>query len=214
MITSPRAAVTLLLAASLGLDGLAAAGQKPRDAKGKPAVSVAGDSQASVAAAPEDYRIGIDDILQITVWKEPEASVPTITVRPDGKISLPFVKEVVAAGRTPLELEADLTAKLKPFLRGAEVTVLVREINSKKVYMIGAVGKPGAVKWNSSLTVLQALAEGGGVTEYAKKKKIYILRKAGGRQMRLTFNYEAVIKGEKMEQNIALLPEDTIVVPQ
>jgi polysaccharide export outer membrane protein len=214
MITSQRATVTLLLAASLSLGGLPAAGQKPRNAKEKPATSVAGGSTAGLASAPEDYRIGVDDILQITVWKEPEASVPTIAVRPDGKISLPFVKEVVAAGRTPLELEADLTAKFKPFLRGAEVTVLVREIRSKKVYIIGAVGKPGAIGWNSSLTVLQALAEGGGITEYAKKKKIYILRKAGGRQVRLTFNYEAVIKGEKMEQNITLLPEDTIVVPQ
>jgi polysaccharide export outer membrane protein len=164
-------------------------------------------------AVATNYRIGIDDVLQISVYKEPDASVPEVVVRSDGKISLPLVKEVEAANLTPLELEVILTEKLGKLIHGAEVTVLVKQVNSKKVYVIGQVRTPGAIRWRASLTVLKALGDVGGLSDYAKKKKIYVLRNENGVQKRLPFNYETVIKGEHMEQNIPLLPEDTIVIP-
>jgi len=186
----------------------AAAGQQPSST---PALSASPSTVAT--GVPAGYRIGSGDVLQIDVWKEKEASVPTVVVRPDGKITLPLVKEIEVLGLTPVELEKILAAKLEQLIHGADVTVVVREIHSKKVYLIGAVTKVGPVPLLSSMTVLQVLAEAGGVTEYAKKKKIYILRKENGKEVKRPFNYDAVIKGEGMEQNIAVLPDDTIVVP-
>jgi len=162
---------------------------------------------------PSGYRIGAGDSLGINVWREQEASVQSVTVRPDGKISLPLVKEVDALGLTPAELEKLLTSKLEPVIRGVDVTVVVREIRSKKVYLIGAVNKVGPVPLLSDMTVLQALAEAGGITDFAKKKNIYVMRNENGKQVKLPFNYVAVIKGEHIEQNIKLQPDDTIVVP-
>ena len=160
------------------------------------------------------YRIGAGDVLQVYVWKEEQVSAPTVVVRPDGKISLPLVREVEVVGLTLTELEQLLTKKLAAFIRTPEVSVVVKEIHSEKVFVIGAVEKKGSIPLVSSITVLQALAEAGGLTEYAKRKKIYVLRTAGQKQIRLPFNYDAVIRGEQTEQNILLLPGDTIVVPQ
>jgi polysaccharide export outer membrane protein len=164
-------------------------------------------------ATPAGYRIGAGDVLTIDVWKEREASVPNIMVRPDGKITLPLIKEVDVLGLTPTELEKLLAAKFETKIHDADVTVVVREIRSKRVYLVGAVNKVGTISLLSNMTVLQVLAEAGGVTEYAKKKKIYILRKQNGKDVKLPFNYEAVVKGESMEENILVLPDDTIVVP-
>lgn len=134
-------------------------------------------------------------------------------VRTDGKISVPLIKEVDAAGLTPTELEKVLAEKLAKFVREVDVTVIPKEIVSQKVYLLGAVKKEGPVVLQSSMTVLQALNSAGGLTEYAKRKKIYILRNENGKQIRLPFDYEAVIKGEHPEQNILVQAEDTIVVP-
>ena len=134
-------------------------------------------------------------------------------VRVDGIISLPFVKEVEVAGLTTSEVEQMLTQKLSPFIKDADVTVVTKQINSKKIYLIGAVRREGALPIRSAMTVLQALIEAGGLTEYAKQRKIYILRKQNGKQVRLPFDYAAVIKGEHTEENIVLEPDDTIVVP-
>ncbi len=164
-------------------------------------------------SGPPGYRIGSGDVLEINVWKEPEASVQGVVVRPDGKISLPLVKDLEVRGLTPLELQKVLTTKLSQLINGADVTVVVKEIRSKKVYLVGAVKKEGPVPLLADLTVLQVLSEAGGLTEYAKKKKIYVLRKENGKQIKLPFNYDAVVKGEHMEQNIVLLPDDMIVVP-
>jgi polysaccharide export outer membrane protein len=166
------------------------------------------------AELPEGYRIGAGDVLQISVWKEPDASVPQIVVRADGKITLPLIKEVQVAGLTPPEAEKLLMQRFEKFIRGVDVTVIVREVNSWRVYMVGAVRGVGPIPLRSRLTVLQALTLAGGLTDYAKRKQIYILRNEDGRQVRLNFNYEAVIRGEQMEQNIVLQPDDTIVVPQ
>lgn len=163
---------------------------------------------------PENYRIGPGDVLQISVWKEPEASVPDVTVRTDGKISVPLVKEIEAVGLTPVELEKHLVEKFSAYIKNAEVTVVVRQVRSKKVYVVGAAKKEGPVPIESPMTVLQALVAAGGLTDYAKPKKIYVLRTVNGRQMRLPFDYNAVIRGEDVEQNIWVMPDDTIVVPR
>lgn len=162
---------------------------------------------------PEGYRIGAGDILQIVVWKEPDASVPEVVVRADGKITVPLVKEIEVAGLTPVELEKKLTEKLTQLIHGADVTVIPKQIHSQKVYILGAVKTEGPIVLTAPMTVLQALVEAGGLTDYAKRKKIYILRSQNGKQQRLPFDYDAVLKGERMEMNIQVMPDDTIVVP-
>jgi len=161
-----------------------------------------------------DYRIGAGDVLQINVWKEPDASIPAAVVRSDGRISLPLIKEIQVIGMTPAELEGVLTERIGKLIHGADVTVLVREIHSENVYLIGAVRREGPIPLVSSMTVLQAIAQAGGLSDYARRSKIYILRHGNGGQIRLPFDYAAVIKGSRMEQNVVLRPGDTIVVPQ
>ncbi len=182
-------------------------------ANSKPTSDKAMEGTKPVAIG-EGYRIGAGDVLQIVVWRETEASVPSVVVRADGKISVPLIREVEAAGMTPAELEASLTTKFGRLIRGADVTVIIKEVNSQKVYLVGAVKKEGPVPLQSSMTVLQAINAGGGLNDFAKKKKIYILRSENGKQLRLPFDYQAVIKGERAEQNVAVRPDDTIVVPQ
>jgi polysaccharide biosynthesis/export protein len=163
---------------------------------------------------PDNYRIGIGDVLQVSVWREPEASVPSAAVRSDGKISMPLIKEVEVAGMTPPEAERMLSERLSRYIHGADVAVIVKEVHSRRVYLVGGVRAVGAVELKGPMTVLQALTQSGGVTDYAKRKQIYVLRVENGKQTKLPFNYEAVIKGENVEQNIVLLPNDTVVVPQ
>jgi polysaccharide export outer membrane protein len=178
-------------------------------------------NQAAPAASPahpaqEDssYRIGASDVLEINVWNEPQASVQGVVVRPDGKISLPLLKDISVVGLTPMELQQALTAKLDKLIRGADVTVVVREIRSKKVYLVGQIGKNGPMPLTSDdTTVLQAITEAGGPTPFAKKSKIYVLRIENGKKVKLPFNYSAVLKGEHLEQNIVMRPDDIIVVP-
>jgi polysaccharide export outer membrane protein len=183
-----------------------------------PAADVAAPAATSRPSGPQqnplEYRIGPGDVLGIEVWKEPDASSAAAPVRPDGKLSLPMVGELVAAGLTPVELEALLTTRYREFIRDTHVTVAVKEINSKKVYLVGEVKKEGPVRIQAPITVLQALLEAGGVTDYAKRHKIYVLRTVDGRQVKLLFDYDAVVRGEKPEQNVALMAGDTIVVPR
>ena len=176
-------------------------------------------TQQDVPAEPgqqtlPDYHIGAGDVLRISVWREPEVSVDGVAVRSDGKISLPLIKEVVAIGLAPAELESILTREFAHFINNPAVTVIVKEINSQKVYLVGGVVRPGSLALRTPMTVLQVLSEAGGLTDYAKRKKIYILRKEGGHESRLQFNYEAVLKGESPEQNIPVRAGDTIVVPE
>ena len=162
---------------------------------------------------PEDYQIGAGDELQISVWKEPDASVPKVVVRPDGKISMPLLKEIEVAGMTPKQLEHAITEKLSKLINAADVTVVISAINSKKVYVVGAARREGPLAYTYKMTVMQALSEAGGLTDYAKRKKIYVLRTENGKEYQLPFNYDEVIKGQKMEQNIQLLAGDTIIIP-
>jgi polysaccharide export outer membrane protein len=182
----------------------------------KGAASATGSASVERAKTPEapDYRIGPGDVLAVEVWKEPDASTPTVIVRPDGKVSLAMVGDYVAAGHTPQELEEALAVKYREFVRAARVTVTVKEINSQKVYLIGEVKKEGAIRIQAPITVLQALAEAGGVTDYAKRKKIYVLRTENNQHHIFPFDYDSVVHGEKLEQNIVLAPGDTIVVPR
>jgi polysaccharide export outer membrane protein len=156
------------------------------------------------------YRLASGDVIDIVVWKEPDASVGGMMIRADGKISIPFLKEVKAAGFTPTELEDLLTKDLAKYVKDPEVTVLVKQVTSEKLYILGAVRKPGTFVLQGPMTVLQALSEAGGPTDFAKKKKIYILRN----NQKIAFNYAEVIKGLNMDQNIQVFPGDTIVVPQ
>ncbi len=175
--------------------------------------SAQGKSETAAQPNPVEYRIGPGDLLGIDVWKEPDASSPAAPVRPDGKLSLPMVGEVEAAGLTPAELEAQLTARYREYIRDTHVTVAVKEINSKKIYLVGEVKKEGPVRIQAPITVLQALLEAGGLTDYAKRHRIYVLRTVNGRQTRLPFDYDAVLLGRNTEQNITLMAGDTVVVP-
>jgi polysaccharide export outer membrane protein len=185
----------------------------PPNSDVSPGVPAGGERPHASRGVPYDYQIGAGDVLQVNVWKEPDVSVPTAVVRPDGKISLPLLKDVSVLGLTPKQAENMITQELGQFITGADVTVVVAEINSKKVYLLGAVKKEGPLPYTYRMSVMQAISEGGGLTDYAKRKKIYVLRTENGQQFRLPFNYDAVLKGEHMELNIALLPDDTVVVP-
>ncbi len=162
---------------------------------------------------PDYYQIGAGDTLQVSVWKEPEASVQNTVVRPDGKIGMPLLKEVEVIGLTPSEAEKLIASRLSKYIPGADVTVVVSGIHSKKIYIVGAVKKEGPIAYTYRMTVMQALSEAGGVTDYAKRKKIYVLRNENGKEYKLPFDYDAVLRGERMELNIPLLPNDTLVVP-
>jgi|SRR5579871_1176826 len=162
---------------------------------------------------PDDYEIGAGDVLSISVWREPEASVGGVVVRPDGKISMPLLKGISVAGLTPTEAEKFITEKLVKLIKVPDVTVVVTGISSKKIYAVGALRKEGPIPYTYKMNVMQAISEAGGLTDYAKRKKIYILRSQGGREYRLPFDYDAAMKGEHMELNHQMLPGDTLVVP-
>jgi polysaccharide biosynthesis/export protein len=173
------------------------------------------NSSESTAAKGHDnsFIIGNDDVLSINVWKEPDIS-KSVPVRSDGKISLPLVGEVQAAGTTPLKLEQDIAARLKNYISEPEVTVMVQQVNSQKFNILGQVNKPGSYPLTNTPTVLDAIAVAGGFRDFAKQKSIYVLRQnADGTETRLAFNYKEVVKGQNTGQNVRLQPRDTIVVP-
>ena len=170
------------------------------------------DAAKKPATADPNYVIGSEDILDVSVWKEPDLS-RTVPVRPDGKISLPLLNDVQAAGLTPPQLAAEITTSLNKFMTSPQVTVIVTQVNSQRVYLLGEVTRPGAYTLTPGMTVLQALSNAGGFTLYANSKKIYLLRGGNGNQQKLLFNYKDVLAGKRTEQNIALKTGDTIVVP-
>jgi polysaccharide export outer membrane protein len=185
-----------------------------KSAKAEPPAATGDGTAGSAPRAHDDsYVIGVDDVLAINVWKEPDVS-RTVPVRSDGKISLPLAGEIQASGETPRQLEKELAAKLQSFISEPEVTVIVTEVKSQKFNILGQVSKPGSYPLTNSSTVLDAIAQAGGFRDFAKQKSIYILRQnPDGSQSRLPFNYKDVIKGKDSAQNIKLQPRDTIVVP-
>jgi polysaccharide biosynthesis/export protein len=161
----------------------------------------------------ETYIIGNSDLLEINVWKEP-ALTESVPVRSDGKISMPLIGDIIASGRTPRQLEEEITTKLRSYLTAPDVTVIVQQMNSQKFNILGRVSKPGSYSLSASTTVLDAIAEAGGFQDFAKQKRVYILRRAAdGSEMRIPFNYKEVIRGTHPDQNIKLKPNDTIFVP-
>ncbi len=159
------------------------------------------------------YLIGDDDQLEVNVWKEPELS-KTIPVRSDGKISLPLVGELQAAGKTPVQLEDEITNRLRNFITEPAVTVMVVKINSLKFNVMGEVTKPGSYPLTTTTTVVDAIATAGGFRDFAKKKSIYVLHQnQDGTEARVSFNYNDFIKGKHPKQNVRLQPGDTVVVP-
>jgi len=165
------------------------------------------------SAAPDpNYVIGSQDVLDISVWKEAELT-RTVPVRPDGKISLPLLNDVQAAGLTPTQLAELITTGLKKFVTDPQVTVIVAQINSQRVYIMGEVARAGAYPLLPDMTFLQALSSAGGFTQFAKLTKIYMFRMENGKQVKYPFNYKDVISGKHPEQNVVLKAGDTIVVP-
>jgi polysaccharide export outer membrane protein len=185
-------------------DADAAAGRAPKAA--------APETQSGGPGVPEDYIIGADDTLRVTVWKEPDMSV-TLPVRPDGKISIPLLDDVQAAGMTPMQLATSIKDKLKKYIADPRVTVVVTAMTSQRIYVLGEVLHTGPMPLLPHMTVLQALSTAG-FTQFANLKGIYLLRvQQGGQQTKLPFNYKEAIKGRGTQQNIVLKPGDTIVVP-
>jgi polysaccharide export outer membrane protein len=180
--------------------------KKQAPADGKPVMP-----EVSPGVDSDAYRIGLADQLMISVWKEPELSM-TVVVRPDGVITLPLINDLPVVGLKPVELQQILIDKFKPFLTEPQVTVIVQGIRSRKVYLVGNVGKQGAVPLDGGETVLQLLAASGGVGPFGKADSIYILRTENNKQIRIPFQYKKAIRG-KVKEDILLQPGDIIVVP-
>ena len=178
------------------------------------AVPAAETSAPAMADKNRDqYVIGNDDVLAINVWKEPDIT-RSLPVRSDGKISLPLIGEVQAAGNTPTKLEQEITSRLKNYIAEPDVTVIVQQVNSQKFSVLGQVNKPGSYLLANSATVLDAIAIAGGFRDFAKKKSIYVLRENNdGTRSRIAFNYNEIVKGDGRAQNVRLAPHDTVVVP-
>lgn len=169
-------------------------------------------TQAASSDLPPEYVIGPEDVLGIVFWREAEIS-GDVTVRPDGRITVPVIGELVAAGLRPEELQAQILTRAAKYINDPNVAVVIRTIHSRKVFVTGRVAEPGTFDLRSAMTVMQAIAMAGGLTEYADAKNITVLRKKAGQPQVLKFNYRDVANGKKLEQNVALLPGDTVVVP-
>ena len=177
-----------------------------------PASADSSAARAAEVTLPPGYVIGPDDLLAIVYWKDKDMSSDA-QVRPDGKISLPLINEITAAGLTPEQLRQKITEESKRFMEDASISVVVRQINSRKVFITGEVNKPGPYPLTSPTSVMQLIAMAGGLREYANSKKIIIMRTENGRPVSLAFNYPAVTSGKNLKQNVELKPGDTVVVP-
>jgi polysaccharide biosynthesis/export protein len=180
--------------------------------------AASGDTAEGSAAVPQgivppaDYVVGAEDVLAIVFWREKDMSAE-VAVRPDGKISLPLLNDVEAAGFTPEQLRERVAAAATKFVEDPTVTVVVKQINSRKVFITGQVGKPGPYPLSAPMTVLQLIAVAGGINEYADSENIAIMRVEQGRPVAIRFNYKDVAKRKKLQQNIELRPGDTVIVP-
>ena len=205
---------------SFGNASAAAQGKNASERKGAPVTTALNnpapqdDAKPATRAATTDpaYVIGPEDVLDINVWKEPDVS-RTVPVRPDGKISLPLINDVQAAGSTPQQLASAVTEKLRKYLNEPQVTVIVTATNSQRVFVVGEVLRAGAFPLIPGMTVLQALSSAGGFTTFADVKKIHVMRLVNGKHVEMPFNYRDVLRGDNPNQNIQLEPGDTVVVP-
>ena len=198
-----RRLAALAVGSMLAATGLLA--QATTKSAGAPA-----QQQTAAATTDSSYRIGPQDVLRIDVWKETEIS-RSVPVRPDGKISLPLLNDVQAAGLTAMELANVISEGLKKFITNPQVTVTVTEILSQRIYVTGEVTKPGAFPLLPKMTALQAISSAGGFTQFANPKKSYVLRTENGKQVKHPFNYKEVLNGKA--EDMPLVPGDTLVVP-
>jgi len=195
-----------LICLLLGLAFLGALGCNPR-------MSPSVQAQAAAAQLVEDtYKLGPEDVVEISVWKEPDLT-KQIAIRPDGKISYPLIGEVQAAGKTVKQLREEISKRLEKYVTDAQVTVMLLKTQYYKIYVVGKVNKPGEFLVGRPANVMQALAMAGGLTPFASPGKIVILRRSGGTEQTLPFDYKAVSRGQFLEQNVTLLPGDVVVVP-
>lgn len=201
----------LVLTCAASAAGQVQASQGPKAATPAPGGPKPIAPLAPASVAPPGYVIGPDDVLGVLFWREKDISGDVI-VRPDGKITLPLLNDVQAAGMTTEELRASLTTAAARFVEEPNVTVVVRQINSRRVFITGQIGKPGPYTLSPGLTVMQLIALAGGLTEFADSKNIIIMRTEKGKPMAYRFNYKDVLDRKKLEQNIELKPGDTVVV--
>jgi polysaccharide biosynthesis/export protein len=207
---TPRLLLTFL---TLAATVLSQAQRSPSSAPTQGSDATRRDASPTVVPVDEAFVIGADDVLGINVWKEAEVS-RTVTVRSDGKISLPLLGELQAQGKTPKQLQEEIRSKLSAFISEPEVTLIIQEVRSHRFNVLGQVQHPGSYVLTSSMTVLDAIALAGGFRDFAKQKAIYVLRSnPDGTQVRLAFNYREVVKGDKVKQNVRLENHDTVVVP-
>jgi polysaccharide biosynthesis/export protein len=181
------------------------------DAAPKPEKNAAPEARSSARAVPVDYVIGPDDTLHISVWKEPDMTV-SLPVRPDGKISMPLLDDVQAAGMTPMQLAASIKEKLKKYIEDPRVTVVVTAMNSQRVFVLGEVAHTGPMALLPGMTMLQALSTAG-FTQFSNLKGIYLLRTENGQETKIPFKYKDAIRGKSTQTDLTLKPGDTIVVP-
>jgi polysaccharide biosynthesis/export protein len=181
-----------------------------------PAILKAQESAAPAAGQPEtndDYVIGVEDMMSITVWKEPDFSVKEMAVRTDGKITMPLINDIQAAGLTTRELRQTITKKLESYISTPTVTVAILKSLSRSVSVVGQVNKPGFYMMNVPITVIELIARAGGITEFAKQKDIKVVREENGKILQYSFNYKDSIRGKNLEQNITLKVGDVVLVP-
>ena len=198
-----------LLALALSMAASLSAQQAPAANGAKPP---AGVTVPTGVTTPPDYVIGPDDVLVVVFWRDKEMSTE-VSVRPDGKISLPLLNDVQAAGMAPEDLRMRLTEAASKLIEEPTVSVVVKQINSRKVFVTGQVGKPGPYPLSAPTTVLQLISMAGGLHEYAKAKEILIVRTENGKPVSYKFNYKDVSQGKNLKQNIELKPGDTVIVP-
>ena len=193
------AVLALLLGSSLGACSAQPAGESPR-------------SGVTVVQQDDLYRLGVGDVVRVSVWKDAELDA-TVPVAPDGRISLPLLGDVAAAGRTLGELREALTQAYAAYVTSPAVSVVLQEIGSQKVFVTGEVQQPGVIELAHEMRLMQALAVAGGLTPYAKRDRVVVLRNTGGRQQRLTVSLDAIVGGSRPADDLLLQPGDTIVVP-
>ena len=218
MKTQRNAKILLAIAGVWGLSAaMVSAQNKPEASQPTQTASAkpAADRPESVnppLKVGKDYVIGADDVLDVSVWKEQELT-RTLQVRPDGKISMPLLGDVQAAGFTPAQLAQTVSERLKKYLTAPQVTVILTQINSQRVYVTGEVTRPGAYPVLPGMTILQAITSAGGLTQFANTKKIFLMRDENHVQTKYPFSYKEVLDGRKADENLTVKAGDTIVVP-
>ena len=204
--------LALALALAAGLMSTGATAQQPPAATPPAGAAAASRGAAPAAAVPADYVIGPEDVLSVVYWRDKDMTTD-VAVRPDGRISLPLLNDVQAAGLTPAQLRDRLMEVSKKYIEDPSITVVVKQINSRKVFITGEVNKPGPYPLVGPTTVLQLISIAGGLRDYADSKKILIVRNENGRPMSYLFNYKDVVSRKNLRQNIELKPGDTVIVP-